>query len=86
MSQAFRKWSRLVEETSSEIVEAPEKLSFPSVPDLSEQVEIQPELAAAVPPAAILNGDNIERHPTYGGNRGGILKRFVNSLRGKDYI
>ncbi len=71
---------------SGEVVEAPENLSFPSVPNTSEQVEVQPELVTAVPAAAILNGDNISRHPTYGGSRGGILKRFVNSLRGKDYI
>ena len=65
---------------------APEKLSFPSVPETSEYVEIAPEVASAVPAAKILNGDNIGQHPTYGGNRGGILKRFANSLRGKDYI
>ena len=56
--------------------ETPEKLSFPDVPLQAE----------AVSEAKILTGDNIERHPTYGGNRGGILKRFANSLRGKDYI
>ncbi len=58
----------------------------PSVPEVSEQVEIQPEQPAGVPAATILNGENISRHPTYGGNRGGILKRFVNALRGKDFI
>ncbi len=71
---------------SEEVVEAPEKLSFPSVPNTNEQVEVEAELVTALPAAAILNGDNISRHPTYGGSRGGILKRFVNSLRGKDYI
>ncbi|MCP4936705.1 MAG: hypothetical protein GY927_21505 [bacterium] len=77
---------KLVEQPSDEIGEAHEKQSFPSVPEASEHVETQPEMAAAIPAATILNGDSISQHHTYGGNRGGILKRFFNSLRGKDYI
>ncbi len=76
----------LVEAQAAKVPVTPEELSFPGVPETSVQEVAPPEVAAALPAAKILNGDNIARHPDYGGSRGGIMKRFVNALRGKDYI
>jgi hypothetical protein len=59
--------------TSEAAAEVPDKLSFPTEdPAPADQ--------------KVLKGDDLDYHPTYGGKRGGILRRFFNSLRGKDYI
>jgi hypothetical protein len=65
----------------AEVQQTPEKPAASSAP-------VEEKIADAPPPPAgkILGGDDLKRHPSYGGNRGGFLKRFVNSLKGKDYI
>lgn len=60
--------------------DAPEKLSFPSTPVIEEVVE------PAATATKVWSGKDLQHHPSYGGNRGGFVKRFINSLRGKDYI
>ena len=34
----------------------------------------------------VLTGSSLKRHPSYGGGRGNWFVRFINTLRGKDYI
>ncbi len=43
-----------------------------------------PALGGAAP--TVLTGSNLKRHPSYGGGRGNWVVRFINTLRGKDYI
>ena len=53
---------------------------------VEESVQVAEQTEQATPAVTVLDGDSLKRHPDYGGGRGGILKRFVNTLRGKDFI
>lgn len=83
------------DETSEQVVEVaepepavepetPEKLSLP---DNAPEATVVEEVTAPIEPKGkLLDGTTIAHHPSYGGSRGGVMKRFFNSLRGKDYI
>ncbi len=73
--------------------EAPEKLSFPDTPPAADAEPVADQQAGdtatgtgETPAPTVLDGETLRRHPAYGGERGGLVRRFVNTLRGKDYI
>ncbi len=48
----------------------------------TENVEAAPAIAAP----KVHTGSSLKHHPSYGGGRGNWFVRFINTLRGKDYI